>query len=226
MNRRLEKILKDFPLREKKLWPFFVLFFVFFLFLLNWPRLYWIFNQKAVYGELKTVLEEQRKELDREPAPLPSPTETSLPEAEYTEKENSLEIPKIGILVPLVFPNGSQEADLQAALKTGVIHFPDSALPGERGVVIILGHSAPPNWPRINYDWVFNEIDKLESGDEIILHFNHRKYVYKTAAGKILERGGEIPAEWFSDGKSSLVLLSCWPPGKDYKRYGVAAVLK
>jgi len=178
-----------------------------------------LFNQKAVYGELKVLLKEtQPQDRSREP-------ETPSWAEEFVDRGDSIEIPKLNISAPLIFPSGNQKNDFLEALKRGVIHFPDSVLPGQNGVTIILGHSAPANWPEINYDWVFSNISRLIPGDEIFVFFNHRQYVYKVGEGMILERSAGIPSPWLSNGKPTLILISCWPPGKDYKRYGVVATI-
>ena len=134
-----------------------------------------------------------------------------------------MEIPKLGILAPLVFvEEGQDEKDVSAALNRGVVHFPESVLPGERGQTIILGHSAPPNWPKIKYDWVFTRISELTEGDEIFVYFNQRKYSFLVSGKFFLDRGEEAP-KLLTNSDNVLVLISCWPPGKDLRRIAVVA---
>ena len=226
MINKLKDILKSFPLKEKNLWYFFIIFFALGLVAVNWTRIYWLFNQRAVYGELKTIVRREPSPLMESPESEISPKETPVLPGESTDRENSIEIPKINIIAPLISPENDSEESFQASLKKGVMHYPDSVFPGQKGTTIILGHSAPVNWPKIDYDWIFNEISQLELGDEIWLYFNQRKYTYLVREGKVLDRGAAIPLEWLSDSQPSLVLLSCWPPGKDYKRFGVSAILE
>ena len=217
MEDKIQKLIKDFPLKDKRLWRFFGLFFVLNLVAINWNSIYWMFNQKAVYGELKTLVKEKPK--NEEIASVTGPGQLE----EYFNFNDSIIIPAININAPIIFPEGNTQKDFQVALKNGTILYPDSVFPGEKGVTTLLGHSAPANWPRIDYDWVFNDISKLQPGDEITIYFNHRQYTYKVTSGQVLDRGGSIPSAWFSGDKPTLVLLSCWPPGKDYKRFGVVA---
>jgi len=109
-------------------------------------------------------------------------------------KENIIEIPKIGIISPIVFSQEYDKEVLEEILKEGVLHYPDSALPGEKGLIIILGHSAPENWPKVNYDWVFSDLNKLEKGDIVYIYFNEHQYDYIVRNKFFLEKGEEIPS--------------------------------
>jgi sortase (surface protein transpeptidase) len=64
--------------------------------------------------------------------------------------------------------------------------FPDSALPGQIGQTIILGHSAPQNWPKRKYDWVFSRLNELEKEDDVIFNFNQKEYIYRVKSKKFL----------------------------------------
>jgi len=142
----------------------------------------------------------------------------------YSEKENSIEIPKIGVLAPLNFVEDVEK--VHETLDTGVVHFPDSVLPGQKGQTIVLGHSAPPNWPDIKYDNVFSLINELEKGDEVFIYFDHKEYIYSVETKIFLEIGQDIPQNDLTNSRNMLVLVSCWPPGKNIKRIAVEATLK
>jgi len=139
-------------------------------------------------------------------------------------KPNGVSIPKIKIEVPLVFVDSTRPKDFIGPLSKGVAHYP-SALPGEQGRIIILGHSAPPGWPRINYDWAFSELNKLENGDEVLIFFNNNQYKYIVREKTFLNSSQEIPSFSLDNSKSELLLISCWPPGIDNKRIVVRAEL-
>ena len=141
-----------------------------------------------------------------------------------TNKPNSISIPKLGIAAPLILVPSTNPDDFLSPLKKGVVHYP-SALPGEEGRMVVLGHSSPPGWPKINYDWVFSELQKLEAGDEIIISFDNRQYSYKVQDKIFLKQGEDLPLS-LTEGKSELVLISCWPPGINNKRIVVSSVLE
>jgi LPXTG-site transpeptidase (sortase) family protein len=114
------------------------------------------------------------------------------------------------------------ESQVKLALNKGVVLYPQSTLPGESGQTIILGHSAPANWPKIKYDWIFSRISDLEENDEIFLYFNQRKFSYYVKQKIFLEKGEELPGG-LTGFKNTLILISCWPPGKDLRRIAVVA---
>lgn len=191
---------------KKLLKPFIVIFLIVF-FVINWNEVSWLFNYKFLSGKIAEFFPKKEVKINEIKNP------------EYSEKENILEIPKIGVLAPLIFV--SSEKEVSKSLERGVVHFPGSVLPGGTGQTIILGHSAPPGWPKIKYDWVFSRLNELEMGDEISLHFNHQKYTYSVTQKIFLERGEEIPL--LTNSGNMLVLISCWPPGKDLKRIAILA---
>lgn len=206
---------------NKILFKYFILIFLASALIINWNEISWIFNYKAIAGIVSNQFESKiiAKTDDISKKEGLSPI---FKEFEETEKENGLEIPKIGISVPLVFAESQNEKDVGNALNGGAVHFPDSVLPGEAGQTIILGHSAPLGWPKIKYDWVFSRINELTEGDEILVYFDHRKYVFSVTGKFFLDRGEEVP-ELLTKNKNVLTLISCWPPGKDIKRIAVEA---
>jgi len=202
---------------ERRFLKYFFLFFLLSFLIFNWGKISWLFNYKVLFQVLPKPVEET-KVIEGPPVPA---VKKAVKKCEHSEKEDSIEIPKLGISAPLRFVQNENEVN--SALDSGVVHFPDSALPGEIGEIIILGHSAPPGWPKIKYDWVFSQIQDLGAGDLIILNFKKCEFSFKVSDKKILLRGGEIPEDWKVDGESTLVLISCWPPGKDIKRIAVMA---
>lgn len=140
------------------------------------------------------------------------------------DRPDGIEIPKLSLQAPLWFVQSVNPQDFQEPLKKGVAHFP-SALPGERGDAVILGHSAPPGWPRINYDWVFSKLNTLETGDEVYIIYNKKRYVYHVEGKMVLGAGQAEPNFATEQSPSKLVLITCWPPGINNKRMAVYASL-
>ena len=197
---------------KRKLLKYFLLFFLLSFLILNWGRVSFIFNWQVISQFLKTPFE---KKIEKE---ISQPEEKKF---EYSEKENSIEIPKIEISAPIVFVKSEKEIEI--GLDRGVVLFPGSALPGQKGQTIIEGHSAPAGWPKIKYDWVFSRLSELEEGDEVGLNFNHQKLNYYVTQKIFLNRGEEIPFKDLTNSDDVLFLISCWPPGKDIKRIAVMA---
>lgn len=199
----------------KKFLKYLLFIFVIFVLFFAWKKNSWVFYPKAVFRYLtyqfENAVEEEKKLLETQS----EQSQIKRNETQEFKKENSIEIPKIQISAPLVLVEN--ESEVKKALDRGVVLWPNSSLPGQKGQTIILGHSAPPNWPKIKYDWVFSDLNKLEVGDEIFVYFEKKEFKYSVSKKIFLEKGGEIPKE------NVLVLISCWPPGKDLRRIAVLA---
>lgn len=142
-----------------------------------------------------------------------------------TTKPNYILVPSIGVKAPISFTTSNSQKVFASVLKLGVLHYPASALPGEIGTAIILGHSAPPNWPKINYDSVFNNLKDLKPGDEILISYQGNDYKYLVNKTFWVNKGEDLTPE-LTFNRSMVLLVSCWPPGKNLKRIVVEAELK
>lgn len=231
----------------KQFLKFFFFISLTLLLVLNWKNIYWIFNYRAVaaltynffnpYPESKVLAQLRGGEKLIENLPSLAPLDIQSLQINIQPKEkvdpiipnlpenNFLQIPKIDILVPVVISESDNIDVLKKYLDMGVVYHPYSVLPGNVGQTMLLGHSAPENWPRIKYDWVFNDLNNLVIGDEIILNFGNKNYTYKVKRKDIIEKGAEIKSDSVSQKTNILILISCWPPGKDYKRITVQAEL-
>jgi len=195
----------------KHLYKSFILIFLIAFLIINWDSVSYVLN----YFNYRVISETLFGSFQNN-----NPENNSF---NYSEKENSIEVPKIEVLAPLKFVENIE--DVHKTLDIGVVHYPDSVLPGEEGQTIVLGHSAPPNWPDIKYDNVFSLINELEKGDEVFVYFNHKEYIYSVETKIFLEIGQDIPQNDLTNSRNMLVLVSCWPPGKNIKRIAVTAYL-
>jgi len=201
--------------------------------IINWNDVSWIFNYKEVSGIVGDFFN-----------PYPSIDASSINNAyfypnhsqstgqvitevktAYTEKQNTLEVPKLGIEVPIIFSQSADKSLIMKDLDAGVVYYPGSVYPGQIGQIVILGHSAPVGWPKIKHDWVFSDLNNLTTGDIILIDINNKQYTYTVKQKAIIERGQDISAGNLPANTNSLVLISCWPPGKDYQRIIVKAEL-
>jgi LPXTG-site transpeptidase (sortase) family protein len=188
---------------NKTLFKYFIFLFLVSALVINWQEISWLFNYKVVLGFVSDVFESKSI-------------------AQTSDRENTLEIPKIGISVPLIVSPEASQKDLEILLDEGAVYYPGSALPGQAGETVILGHSAPPQWPQIKHDWIFSRLDELTRGDEIGVYFNGQKFTFRVSGKFFLDRGEELP-QTLTKVKNVLLLISCWPPGKDIKRIAVTA---
>ncbi|MEK7658575.1 MAG: sortase [Patescibacteria group bacterium] len=214
---------------NKNLIKAFVFLFLASFMVINWNSISWIFNYRQVSGLLDDFFTPYEN-AEASPATIYSQNSSSQIkenqiEFAYSEKENIIEIPDIGISAPISFPENKNAEVLAKSLDKGPIYYPGSVLPAEKGQIIILGHSAPENWPKIKYDWVFSDIEKLVPGSRIFLYLNHKEYIYYVKEKSILEKGQEISPASLTNNDNTLILISCWPPGKNLQRIAVRAEL-
>ncbi|RLC39609.1 MAG: hypothetical protein DRH33_02400 [Candidatus Nealsonbacteria bacterium] len=210
--------METFESKIKRLYKFFILFFVISVFVLNWHELSWVFDYRFLYSRAVDFIQCKRENL-RE-----SLIGDSTKKEEIFYKEGVIEIPKIKVNAPIIFTEDEEKDTLIKALERGVVHFYDSPDPGEPGKTIILGHSAPIGWPDKNYESVFTHLNDLNKGDEINIYFRGQKFNYKVTKKYFVDPGYEI-ASTVENGKSLVALVSCWPPGKLQKRIIIEATL-
>ncbi len=203
----------------KLLLKYFALFFIATFIVFNWANISWIFNYKAISG-ITSFFFNRGGATEKTDLPVGQMANDKLVEKKVCLDQDKIEIPKIEVSAPII--STYKESDVYNDLDTGVVYFPGSTKPGEQGQTLILGHSAPLNWPKIKYDSVFSRLNDLQSGDEIFIYYNCQKITYNVVQKYFLDRGEEVPNP-LTPAYNMLVLISCWPPGKDYKRIAVEA---
>jgi sortase A len=107
------------------------------------------------------------------------------------------------------------------SLHDGVVHYPNTALPGEQGNIVIFGHSSGQWWAPGHYKFVFTLLDKLTTGDRIILDYKGQRYIYKVTDTKVV-----LPNDLSvlnKSGNNILTLITCTPVGTSQKRLIVHA---
>lgn len=107
-------------------------------------------------------------------------------------------------------------------LNRGLAHLPGSALPGEKGNVFISGHSAVSRFLTARIA-PFAKLADLKIDDEIMVEAADNKFVYKVINSKVVE-----PTELSVINPPEplgryITLMTCVPPGLNYKRLVVIA---
>ena len=208
--------------RQKESIKIFIFLFIGSYIITNWNNVSWIFNYKEVNGLVYDFFNPYQ-----DSSLLAETQDPALNNANYQSSGNdSLSIPQIGLFTSVVVAKSTGAAALADDLDRGAVYYPGSVLPGQKGQIVILGHSAPPNWPHIKHDWVFSDIENLTTGDTILFNFNAKEYMYRVTQKNIIAQGQDINPYDLSKNNSILTLVSCWPPGKNYKRIAVTAVLE
>lgn len=114
-------------------------------------------------------------------APVSPSTEQAVvaPAVPRTAHGPSIIIPKVAISAPIIFPKTRNTGELNNALTQGVVHYPDSAMPGERGNVFLFGHSSGLAVVHNNAFAVFNRLQELAPGDIIRIRSGSHEYWYR-----------------------------------------------
>jgi len=232
------------PKAKKILKTAMIIYLASFL-IINWTDVSWVFNYKAVAGLVSDFFNpypsidatsintyfypNQSQNTTAQNQIATTSTATNIVKevkTNYTDKQNTLEIPKISISVPIIFANSTDAKSLDKDLDKGTVYYPGSVYPGQVGQIVILGHSAPPGWPTIKHDWVFTDLNDLQPGDKIFIDLNNKQYTYIVKQKTIIKKGADIPNDPSFSDKNILTLISCWPPGKNYQRITVQAELQ
>ncbi|PZM86557.1 hypothetical protein DLH72_00615 [Candidatus Gracilibacteria bacterium] len=143
---------------------------------------------------------------------------------EITPYENRIVIPKLGKNIPLVDIKNQKvdsEHELEnifmKELENGVVRYPGSAVPGENGNSFIFGHSSNFPWMNGDYNEVFSNLNFLESGDEVIIYYGQKKFIYKIKEKKVIKPGDVSVLKRYPD-KKELSIMTCWPIGTTLNR--------
>jgi LPXTG-site transpeptidase (sortase) family protein len=135
----------------------------------------------------------------------------------------------IGISAPVVFGAGSDTKNIYDNLENGVVHYSSTPKPGMDGVSIILGHSSAYPWYKGVYGSVFALLGKLKTGDKIYVEYGDgQTFAFSVKQSIVFSPFKEDTrlAQIEKSEKPTLVLISCWPIGTNYKRIAVQAELE
>ncbi|MBI3337467.1 MAG: class E sortase [Candidatus Staskawiczbacteria bacterium] len=218
---------------KKKILKFFIVIYLVSFTVINWNDISWVFNYRTVSSLLYDFFTPYQNISASSSSNVFINNSASYSAVNgkedikylYSSKTNLLEIPSIGISSPIIFPKNKNINAITKDLDNGTVYYPGSVLPGQVGQIVVLGHSAPPNWPKIKYDWVFSDLNDLKYGDKIHLYFDNKEYIYSVREKNFLAKGQEIVPTSLVDNGNVLVLVSCWPPGKNLQRIAVQAEL-
>lgn len=110
-------------------------------------------------------------------------------------------------------------------LERGIVKYPWSADPGQDGNSFIFWHSSNFPWAKWNYNDVFALLNELTNGDEIIVYFKQKKYVY-VVKNKLVVKPGHVSSLGWDSANKQLTLMTCWPLGTTLNRLLVVTELK
>ena len=159
------------------------------------------------------------------------PTENLHVDIDIAPYDNRIIIPSMGKNIPLVDIDTHSGVDFNnledvfmKELEKGVVHYPGTALPGDKGNAFIFGHSSNYPWAQGSYNNVFALIDNLNGGDEIIVYYHQKKFTYIVREKKVI-KPGDITSLDRDPNARELTLMTCWPIGTTLDRILVFAEL-
>jgi sortase A len=143
----------------------------------------------------------------------------------HVTAEPRLIIPKINVDVPVIYGVGYDHDSQMAAMAKGVAHFAipgADSVPGQLGNVVLSGHSSNDLFDPGDYKFIFAQLDKLQPGDTIFVHYNSIRYTY-TITKKQVVKPTNVQALLGMDTKPYLTLITCTPLGTALNRLLVTA---
>ena len=132
-------------------------------------------------------------------------------------------IPKLNVEAPIVTDaTGNDEPAIQKALQRGVVLYPNTGKPGEKGNQVIFGHSSNNLFNKGDYKYVFVLLGKLDNGDIIYINYQSKQYTYKVINKKIV-KPSDVGVLAEQPAPSIITLITCDPPGANVNRLVVQA---
>lgn len=128
-------------------------------------------------------------------------------------------IPKINVEIPVDYSQTStNEADIENALEDGVVHYPTTVLPGQKGNAAFFGHSSNNIFNKGKYKFAFVLLHTLQPGDTFYLTYSSKLYAYKVISKTVVEPSdigvlGPVPGQ-----TATATLITCDPPGTSLHR--------
>lgn len=155
--------------------------------------------------------------------PIDASAKDSQEESSSNEsKDPKITINSIEIEAPIDFNQSRiNEDSFQESLKNGVVHYPFTAKPGERGNVVIFGHSSGQIWAPGNYKFIFSRLEQLKKDDKVFISYQGVKYIYKIDSTTIVAPTDVSVLQPTND--NTLTLITCHPVGSNAERLIVRA---
>lgn len=140
------------------------------------------------------------------------------PNSTSISKNPRIIIPKINVEIPVIYDEPSiAEPAVEKALERGVVHYANTPNPGQRGNVVIFGHSSNNIFNPGKYKFAFVLLSKLENGDLFYLDKGGKRYVYQVYKKRIVQPT-EVSVLETADKPDTATLITCDPPGTSLHR--------
>ncbi len=149
-------------------------------------------------------------------------TNASAAAAAVPASASELRIPKINVSAPINFESSTNNTDIAYSLRSGVVHYASTAVPGQQGDVVIFGHSSGLVWAPGSYKFVFTLLNELKPGDTILVDYKGTRYIYQVTGSQTV-KPADMSILQQNSKQSELSLVTCTPVGTDKNRLVVHA---
>lgn len=128
-------------------------------------------------------------------------------------------IPKINVEIPVDYTQTSTDENvIENALENGVVHYPNTVMPGQQGNAAFFGHSSNNIFNPGKYKFAFVLLHQLVVGDTFYLTYNSKVYTYQVISRQIVPPS-DVGVLTDTQGKSATAtLITCDPPGTSINR--------
>lgn len=152
----------------------------------------------------------------------PTPHQINVANTKAPNNNSELFIPSINVDAP-INTDITTYADwaVQIGLRSGVVHYGKTALPGQKGNMVIVGHSSEVAWAPGNYKFVFTLLNKVKTGDLIYIDYQGTRYTYQVTGSEVVDPTDFNVIQSTAD--PELTLITCTPVGTDWHRLAVHA---
>jgi LPXTG-site transpeptidase (sortase) family protein len=186
------------------------------------------------YGPRYVFADQQEARTGRQPTqPSPTPTTprgtsgstasqrpSSAVVVSTDRKPTRIVIEKIGVDTKVLNPDSQKVSVLDEALKSGVVRYPGSGIPGD-GNMFVFGHSTSFRVVQNQAYKAFNNLEKLAPGDIVKVYTGDREYRYRVTNVKSVSE--EKALVDLSGRRDMLTLSTCNTFGRKQDRFVVEA---
>lgn len=128
-------------------------------------------------------------------------------------------IPKINVQIPTDYSlvNNTEE-EVQKGLEGGIVHYPTTVRPGQKGNAAYFGHSSNNIFNPGKYKFAFVKLHELVPGDIFYLTYEGKVYSYKVFDKQVVTPA-QVSVLNNVEGKvATAALITCDPPGTAINR--------
>ena len=139
---------------------------------------------------------------------------------------NILSIPSLGIQLPVIYVTDNSESAFQVGLQSGVVHYPGTALPGQKGNVYIFGHSSDFIFSKGSYKSAFATLPHIHTGADLyISDSTGKEYDYQVTSTDVTSPNDTSVLSQSGNTNYYLTLQTSYPVGTALERYIVRSTL-